>query len=238
MDYDVPASQLVPVLDTVLDAAHHRLAESGAAARTVTVRLRNAQFTTIGRSVSLPQACTELGELRSAALAALRAATEAMGLDTEEESGAGARLLGVALGALSTSTQLTLLPGETAHQTPTDPAALPLPPQDNQPTALGHRAVQRTAKDSANDPRGPVVRCVRSSFGAMLTTPARAPPPSPTSIKPVTLWGDSGLSDRGHRGRSSVVSALTGTHCAIPSRPRRLAAVGYEGAKPEPSPRC
>ena len=78
-------------------------------------------------------------ELRSAALTALRAATEAIGLDTEEESGAGPRLLGVALGALSTSTQLTLLPGETAHQTPTDPAALPLPPQDNQPTALGHR---------------------------------------------------------------------------------------------------
>jgi len=127
MDYDVPASQLVPVLDTVLDAAHHRLAESGAAARTVTVRLRNAQFTTIGRSVSLPQACTDLGELHSAALTALRAATEAMGLDTEEESGAGARLLGVALGALSNSTQLTLLPGETAQQSPTDPAALPLP---------------------------------------------------------------------------------------------------------------
>jgi len=139
MDYDVPASQLVPVLDTVLDAAHHRLAESGAAARTVTVRLRNAQFTTIGRSVSLPQASTNLGELRSAALTALRAATEAMGLDTEEESGAGARLLGVALGALSTSPQLTLLPGETTHQSPTDPAALPLPPQNNQPTARGPR---------------------------------------------------------------------------------------------------
>ena len=91
-------------------------------------------------------------------------------------------------------------------------------------------------EDSANDPRGPVVRCVRSSFGARLTTPDRAPPPSPTSVKPVTRWGDSGLSDRGHRGRSSVVSALTGTHCAIPSRPRRLAAVGGEGAKPEPSP--
>jgi DNA polymerase-4 len=144
MDYDVPASQLVPVLDTVLDAAHHRLAESGAAARTVTVRLRNAQFITIGRSVSLPQASTKLSELRSAALTALRAATEAMGLDTEEESGAGANLLGVALGALSTSPQPTLLPGETTHQSPTDPAALtpalPLPQQDNQPTALGHRA--------------------------------------------------------------------------------------------------
>ncbi len=85
-------------------------------------------------------AAVPANELRSAALTALRAATEAIGLDNEEESGAGARLLGVALGALSTSTQLTLLPGETTHQTPTDPAALPLPPQDNQPTALGHRA--------------------------------------------------------------------------------------------------
>lgn len=139
MDYDVPASQLLPVLDTVLTAAHTRLTESGAAARTVTARLRDAQFTTIGRSVSLPQASTNLDELRSAALTALRAATEAMGLDAEEESGAGARLLGVALGALSTSPQLTLLPGEPAHQTPTDPTALPLPQQDNQPTARGHR---------------------------------------------------------------------------------------------------
>jgi len=140
MDYDVPASQLEAVLDTVLTAAHTRLAESGAAARTVTVRLRDAHFTTIGRSVSLPQASTDLGELRSAAVTALRSATEAMGLDAEEESGAGARLLGVALGALSTSAQLTLLPGETEHQTFTDAIALPLPQQDNQPTALGHCA--------------------------------------------------------------------------------------------------
>jgi DNA polymerase-4 len=140
MDYDVPASQLEPVLDTVLTAAHTRLTESGAAARTVTVRLRDTHFTTIGRSVSLPQASTDLGELRPAALTALRAATEAMGLDTEEESGAGARLLGVALGALSTSTQLTLLPSDTAHQLPTDPTTLSLPQQDNQPTGLGHRA--------------------------------------------------------------------------------------------------
>jgi DNA polymerase-4 len=94
----------------------------GSGPRTVTVRLRDAQFTTIGRSVSLPQASTELGELRGAAGAALRAATEAMGLDTEEESGAGARLLGGSLGALSTTAQLALLPGEAAPISSADPA--------------------------------------------------------------------------------------------------------------------
>jgi len=45
-----------------------------------------------------------------------------MGLDTEEESGAGARLLGVSLGALSTTAQLALLPGEAVPASAADPA--------------------------------------------------------------------------------------------------------------------
>lgn len=116
MDFDVPASQLLPVLETVLRAAHRRLVAAGAGARTVTVRLRDSHFLTIGRSVSLAQASTDLHELRSAAEAALFAVTDTMGLDADEESGAGARLLGVSLGGLSTSPQLVLLPGgSTAH---------------------------------------------------------------------------------------------------------------------------
>ena len=125
MDYDIPASQLAPALEGVLTAAYARLTAARIGARTVTVRLRDAQFTTIGRSVSLPQASTELGELRGAAWTALRAATEAMGLDTDEESGAGARLLGVSLGALSTTAQLALLPGEAAPISAVDPAGPP-----------------------------------------------------------------------------------------------------------------
>jgi len=93
LDFDVPASQLGPVFQGVLNAAILRLRQAGVGARTVTVRLRDGQFATIGRSVSLTQASVELGELRAAAVTALGAAVATMGLDAEEESGAGARLL-------------------------------------------------------------------------------------------------------------------------------------------------
>jgi len=120
--FDVPASHLGPVLERVLDAATLRLHQAGVGARTVTVRLRDGQFTTIGRSVSLAQASTEAGELGVAAVAALGAAVEAMGLDANEESRVGARLLGVSFGALSPSTQLSLLPtaGSPSHSSATD----------------------------------------------------------------------------------------------------------------------
>jgi len=120
-DFDVPASQLGPVLDVVLDAATLRLHQAGVGARTVTVRLRDGQFTTIGRSVSLAQVSTEAGELRAAAVTALAVAVEAMGLDANEESGVGARLLGVSFGALSPSAQLSLPP--TADSTTPSPGA-------------------------------------------------------------------------------------------------------------------
>ena len=76
----------------------------------MTVRLRDGRFTSLGRSVSLAQASTEPDELRAAALTALAAAVDARGLEANEESGAGARLLGVSFGALSPSTQLSLIP--------------------------------------------------------------------------------------------------------------------------------
>jgi len=110
LDFDVPASQLGPVLEVVLNAATLRLHQAGVGARTVTVHLRDGQFASVGRSVSLAQASSEPGELRAAAVTALGAAVDAMGLDADEESGVGARLLGVSFGALSPATQLSLLP--------------------------------------------------------------------------------------------------------------------------------
>jgi len=104
-------------LEEVLDAATGRLHQAGLGARTITVRLRDGQFSTIGRSVSLTQASNEPGELRAAAVIALAASVEAMGLDADEESGVGARLLGVSFGALSPATQLSLLPaGDSSPQ--------------------------------------------------------------------------------------------------------------------------
>jgi DNA polymerase-4 len=125
LEFDTPASQLGPVLDRVLVAAHARLLQAGVGARTVTVRLKDTDFAVVGRAVTVPQATSELGLLRVAAVRALAAVVAATGLDAEEESGAGARLLGVHLGGLSPQEQLSLLPAATpspARGLPVDPA--------------------------------------------------------------------------------------------------------------------
>jgi len=165
-DFDVPASQLGPVLERVLNAAALRLHAAGMGARTVTVRLRDGEFTTMGRSVSLAQASTEVGELRVAAVAALGAAVEAMGLDANEESGVGARLLGVSFSALSPSTQLSLLPtaDSSPHSSATDDPSVDVettkpstvvagpwvPGQDVMHTDLGRGWVVRVLDDETS----------------------------------------------------------------------------------------
>ncbi len=55
-----------------------------------------------------------------------------MGLDAEEESGAGARLLGVSFGALSPATQLSLLPAGDSSPHSTQSAAIGDPRSDHQ----------------------------------------------------------------------------------------------------------
>jgi len=177
LDFDVPASQLGPVLEEVLNAATVRLHQAGLGARTVTVRLRDGQFSTIGRSVSLAQASNEPGELRAAAVAALAASVEAMGLDADEESGVGARLLGVSFGALSPATQLSLLPAgdSSRHSAATGDtrsdlrsaveadaltAATWVPGQDVMHTELGRGWVVRVV-DSQTSPSGAAEVAVR-----------------------------------------------------------------------------
>jgi len=177
LDFDVPASQLGPVWEEVLKAATGRLHQAGLGARTITVRLRDGQFTTIGRSVSLAQASNEPGELRAAAVAALAASVEAMGLDADEESGVGARLLGVSFGALSPATQLSLLPAgdSSPHSAATGDtrsdlrsaveadaltAATWVPGQDVIHTALGRGWVVRVV-DSQTSPSGEAEVAVR-----------------------------------------------------------------------------
>jgi len=177
LDFDVPASQLGPVLEEVLNAATVRLHQAGLGARTVTVRLRDGQFSTIGRSVSLAQASNEPGELRAAAVAALAASVEAMGLDADEESGVGARLLGVSFGALSPATQLSLLPAgdSSPHSAATGDtrsdlrsaveadaltAATWVPGQDVMHTELGRGWVVRVV-DSQTSPSGAAEVAVR-----------------------------------------------------------------------------
>jgi len=204
-DFDVPASQLGPVLDVVLDAATLRLHQAGVGARTVTVRLRDGQFTTIGRSVSLAQASTQPGELRAAAVTALAVAVEAMGLDANEESGVGARLLGVSFGALSPSAQMSLLP--TADSTtpspgadgtiaevettrpPPAPTGLWVPGQDVMHTDLGRGWVVRVL-DNETSPSGTPEVAVRFEVtGSRLARQRRfaAADPHLVAVEPIPV---------------------------------------------------
>ena len=204
-DFDVPASQLGPVLDVVLDAATLRLHQAGVGARTVTVRLRDGQFTTIGRSVSLAQVSTQPGELRAAAVTALAVAVEAMGLDANEESGVGARLLGVSFGALSPSAQLSLLPaadsttpspgadGTIAEVETTRPPAAPtglwVPGQDVMHTDLGRGWVVRVL-DNETSPSGTPEVAVRFEVtGSRLARQRRfaAADPHLVAVEPIPV---------------------------------------------------
>lgn len=90
--------ELPGALEAVLGRALRRLHRHGGGARTVTVKVRLSDFTTLTRSVSLAQPTSEVAQLREAATAALTAA------DPVEP----VRLLGVALSGLTHWAQLRL----------------------------------------------------------------------------------------------------------------------------------
>lgn len=111
LPHDETADRLGPHLRETVAQAHRRLVAAGSAARTVTVKLRTAEFASLSRAVSLPRATTDLAALRGAADAALDAVVTAAGVALDvEDTRPGVRLLGVALGGLSDEEQL-LLPG-------------------------------------------------------------------------------------------------------------------------------
>ena len=85
-------------IDRVTDEALRRLGAHGGGARTVVAKVRFADFTTLTRSVTLPQPSAEPAELRAAAHQAARAA----GISDS------VRLLGVSFHNLSAHAQLTL----------------------------------------------------------------------------------------------------------------------------------
>ncbi|NHC45220.1 DNA polymerase IV [Motilibacter aurantiacus] len=120
----------------VFAEAHRRLLRSGAAARTVTVKVRYADFTIETRAASLAAPTDEEPALRAAAEHAL-AATSA--------PGTGVRLVGVAFSALDTVAQLLLSLG--------DEAAAELVPELAPAATPGfHPAYARDASTAA-DPR-------------------------------------------------------------------------------------
>jgi len=95
---DLRRWELAGALEDVLARALRRLHRHGGGARTVTVKVRLSDFTTVTRSVTLAQPTSDAAELREAATAALTAA------DPVEP----VRLLGVALSGLTHWAQLRL----------------------------------------------------------------------------------------------------------------------------------
>jgi DNA polymerase-4 len=89
---------IAAAVDRVTDEALRRLAAHGGGARTIVAKVRFADFTTLTRSVTLPQPSAEPAELRAAAHQAARAA----GINDS------VRLLGVSFHNLSAHAQLTL----------------------------------------------------------------------------------------------------------------------------------
>jgi DNA polymerase-4 len=114
-------------LGVVFAQAHRRLLRHGGGARTVTVKARFSDFTTVTRAVSLPQPSTDPRALLPAAEQALRAAAP---------EGEPLRLLGVGFSALVDHDQLTLAFDEAAESLedlaepedePTSDPSLPAP---------------------------------------------------------------------------------------------------------------
>jgi DNA polymerase-4 len=126
LPHDETADRLAPHLRDTVAQAHRRLLAAGSAARTVTVKLRTAEFASLSRAVSLPRATTDLGALHGAAVGAFGAVVTAAGVALDvEDARPGVRLLGVALGGLSNEEQL-LLPGLVPG--PSTPGASAAPP--------------------------------------------------------------------------------------------------------------
>lgn len=118
--FDADLTAMAAVHDAVArmtEAAHRRLVDSGRAARTVTVKIRSADFTTVSRS--------ETSAVPSTDLAALTAVAQRLARSAVPEG--GVRLIGVSLAGLSDSPPPALF--EPAVEAP------PVEPADIEPDA-------------------------------------------------------------------------------------------------------
>ena len=112
--FDTDLTAMVDVHEAVArmtESAHRRLLGSGRAARTVTVKIRNAAFTTASRSETAGVASTDLAELTAVAQRLARAAVPE----------GGVRLIGVSLGGLTDAPPPTLFglgPGQPPPSSP------------------------------------------------------------------------------------------------------------------------
>jgi len=143
--FDVDLTAMSAVHDAVArlaESAHRRLLADGRAARTVTVKVRSADFTTATRSETAAEASTDLAVLTATAQRLARAAVP----------DGGVRLLGVSLAGLGEEPPpalFTTAPAPAALSTsspaPVEPADVPRPwrtGDDVRHAELGHGWVQ------------------------------------------------------------------------------------------------
>jgi DNA polymerase IV len=137
-------SRLTTEVVAMAEAAHRRLLSAGRAARTITVKVRDAAFTTISRAETLPAATRELAALTAVAR---RLASGAVA------PGTPIRLVGVSYSGLDAAEQAALFdnPVDATESEDEVPAGAPPVSADNQQwragddvrhTELGHGWVQ------------------------------------------------------------------------------------------------
>jgi len=162
--FDADLTAMADVHDAIAritESAHRRLVGSGRAARTVTVKVRSAAFTTATRSETAGVASTDLGELTAVAQRLARAAVPE----------GGVRLIGVSLAGLVDTPDPTLFG-----------------PDDGGPAAAGrtgstgNRATPEVteANDGASHGAAP-----NEPAPARATAPTDAGPPAPAPPSPL-----------------------------------------------------
>jgi DNA polymerase IV len=129
--FDTDLTAMTAVHDAVArmaEAAHRRLVASGRAARTVTVKVRSADFTTSSRSETGSTASTDLGALTAVAQRLARAAVPE----------GGVRLIGVSLAGLTDDPPPALFEPVTEATTPaTTPVAVAETVESAAPDTVG-----------------------------------------------------------------------------------------------------
>ena len=129
-DTDLTATSAVHgAVARLTESAYRRLLSTGRAARTVTVKVRSADFTTVTRSETASVASTELGTLTAVAQRLALAALPA----------GGVRLLGVSLAGLVTEPPPALFDPALVDATGTTPPTQSEPPREPHPTAAPER---------------------------------------------------------------------------------------------------
>ncbi|SDW73632.1 DNA polymerase-4 [Saccharopolyspora shandongensis] len=131
-DFDITdQAKLQAEVAGMAESAHRRLVSSGRAARTVTIKVRDSDFTTISRAETFASATSDLGALAAAARRLLPVAVP---------PGTPVRLVGVSYSGLATSEQEPLFGNPADQQESPAPAAQPVPEPSPAPATRHWRA--------------------------------------------------------------------------------------------------